>query len=112
MKTLQISEETYEKIKDQLSEDEISDISELDDLVGNKYFFRTVTYHMIGKVEKRIGSFLQLSTASWIPDSGRFTGAIKDGTLYEVEPVGSAFINLSTVVDFFEWKHALPTDQK
>ena len=111
MKTIQISEETYENIKDQLGEDESVDISTLEDLVGQKLFLRTVTYHLVGKVKKRMGTFLELETASWVADSGRFATAIKDGTLDEVEPVGTAWVNLSSVVDFFPWKHKLPTKQ-
>lgn len=112
MKTLQISDETYNLIKDQLNADELVDISTLDDLVGQKLFIRTVTYHLVGKVEKRVGSFLQLKDASWVADSGRFMNAIKDGTLNEVEPVGIAWVNLSSVVDFFPWKHSLDLKQK
>ena len=110
-KTITISEETYEAIKDQLVEDEKIDIEGYDDLVGKKFFFRTVTYHLVGKVEKRMGKFLELSGASWVADSGRFMNAIKDGELDEVEPVGTAWINLETVVDFFIWKHSLPKKQ-
>lgn len=80
--------------------------------IGKAYFFRTVTYHTIGKVVKVNGNFIQLENASWIADSGRFMQAIKDGVLNEVEPVGESNINLDTVVDFFPWKHALPTVQK
>lgn len=109
MKTLEISDETYNLIKDQLTADELVDISTLDDLVGQKLFIRTVTYHMTGKVVKRMGAFIQLEDAAWIADSGRFNEAIKDGTLSEVEPVGTAWVNLSSVVDFFPWKHKLPT---
>ena len=110
-KTLEISDETYDLIKDQLSADELVDISTLDDLVGQKLFIRTVTYHMTGKVTKRMGAFIQLEDAAWIADSGRFSDAIKKGDLNEVEPVGTAWVNLSSVVDFFPWKHALPTKQ-
>ena len=112
MPTIEISTETYEKIKDQLTQDESKDISELDDLIGEKFFFRTVTYHLTGKVVKRIGSLLELEKAAWIADSGRFTECIKNGELSEVEPVGKAWINLSTVIDFFPWKHQLPQEQK
>lgn len=112
MPQLEISQETYEKIKDQLGAEEMVDISSLDDLVGKKLFIRTVTYHMLGKVKNRMGAFVELEDASWIADSGRFSDAIKDGTLDEVEPVGSAWINLSSVVDFFPWRHDLPTEQK
>lgn len=109
MKILEVSDETYNLIKDQLTADELVDISTLDDLVGQELFIRTVTYHMTGKVVKRMGAFIQLEDAAWIADSGRFNEAIKDGTLSEVEPVGTAWVNLSSVVDFFPWKHKLPT---
>jgi hypothetical protein len=112
MKTIQISEETYLKIKDQLLEKEKIDLSDLDDLIGKKWFFRTVTYHLVGEVTKKIGNILQLENASWVADSGRFMNAIKEGKLSEVEPVGTAFINLDSVTDFFPWGHKLPKDQK
>ena len=108
-KQIEVSDETYEKIKEQLTADELVDISTLDDLVGQKLFIRTVTYHMTGEVVKRMGAFIQLKDAAWIAESGRFNEAIKNGTLNEVEPVGTAWINLSSVVDFFPWKHKLPT---
>ena len=111
-KTLEISDETYERIKTQLLEDEKIDISSYDDLIGHSFFIRTVTYHLVGKITKRIGQFLQLETASWIADSGRFMDAMKKGTLNEVEPVGIAFVNLESVTDMFPWKHKLPVDQK
>ncbi len=111
-KTLEISDETYAKIKDQLLADELIDISTLDELVGQKLFIRTVTYHMTGKVVKRMGAFVQLEDAAWIADSGRFSDALKTGGLSEVEPVGTMWVNLSSVVDFFPWKHKLPNEQK
>lgn len=112
MKTINISEETYEKIKEQLQEEERIDVNSYDDFIGKKMFFRTVTYHCLGKVIKIIGSFFQLETASWIPDDGRFMQFIKEGKLNEVEPVGTMFINITTVVDMFLWKHSLPTKQQ
>jgi len=111
-KRIEISNETYERIKSQLLEEEKIDISSFDELVGKSFFFRTVTYHLVGKVIKRIGMFLQLENASWVADSGRFMNAIKEGKLNEVEPVGTAFVNLESVTDFFPWRHALPEEQK
>lgn len=110
-KTIEVSDETFEKIKDQLSIDD-REVNNYENLVGGKYFFRTVTYHLTGKVDKIVGKFLVLKDAAWIADSGRFMEAIKNGTLSEIEPVGDAFLNLDTVVDFFPWKHSLPKDQK
>jgi len=80
--------------------------------VGCKYFFRTVTYHMVGRIHNVVGNFLVLSDASWVADSGRFMSAIKDGILDEVEPVGDAYINIDSVVDVFPWCHSLPDKQK
>lgn len=111
-KTIEVSDETYELIKDQLGQDEVIEVDSLDDFIGKKLFIRTVTYHMVGEVVKRVGKFFQLKGASWVADSGRFMNAIKDGTLEEVEPVGIAFLNTDTIVDMFEWKHKLPKDQK
>ncbi len=110
-KTIEISDETWEKIKDKVGED-VVEIDELEDFVGEKLFIRTVTYHLVGEVVKKVANFLQLKNASWIADSGRFMNAIKDGTLDEVEPVGEAWVNLNAITDMFPWKHALPKDQK
>lgn len=82
------------------------------DLIGQKLFIRTVTYHMVGKVEKVEDGFIKLSGASWIADSGRFSNAIKEGSLSEVEPVGDAYVSLGSIVDMFPWTHELPTQQK
>ncbi len=76
------------------------------------YFFRTVTYHLVGRVVDQEGHFIELSDASWVADSGRFMDALKSGILKEVEPVGTAYMNLDSVVDFFPWVHELPDKQK
>jgi hypothetical protein len=112
MKTINVSDETYELIKNQLKGDEKIDISSLQDMVGRSYFFRTVTYHLTGRVKKIIGNFFILEDAAWIADSGRFMNAIKEGVLNEVEPVGEAILNISTVTDIFPWVHPLPREQK
>lgn len=111
-KTIEVSDETYERIKDQLTGDEMTDISDLDDFIGKKLFIRTVTYHLTGEVVKRIRNFIQLKKAAWIADSGRFMDAIKNGELNEVEPVGEAWVNLNSITDMFPWKHKLPEEQK
>lgn len=82
------------------------------ELQGKKLFIRTVTYHLVGKVESVADGFIKLSGASWIADSGRFSNAINQGTLSEVEPVGEAYVNLGSIVDMFPWSHGLPTQQK
>ena len=110
-KTIEISDETFEKIKQQLGENDYKEIQSLKDMIGEKYYFRTVTYHLTGRVTKVIGNLLELENAAWIADSGRFMNAIKEGKLNEVEPVGRAYINIDTVTDIFPWKHPLPEKQ-
>jgi hypothetical protein len=115
MPTLHISDESFEKIKDQVLAEESATNSSPDalaGLVGQKWFFRTVTYHLVGRVVKYFDNFFLLEDASWVADSGRFTQAIKAGKLNEVEPVGMTLVNLDSVVDAFPWTHALPTSPK
>ncbi len=38
MRTIEISEETYEKIKDQFGEELFKDLTCLDDMIGEKWF--------------------------------------------------------------------------
>lgn len=116
MRTLQISEKTYQKIKKQLESEEKIPLKDISGMIGQKWFFRTVTYHIVGKVTAQLFApgviLLVLENASWVADSGRFMQAIKNGTLNEVEPVGDWYINLNTVTDFSIWNHELPKDQK
>ncbi len=112
MKTINVSDETYEKIKEQLEENEKIDLSSLDELIGKKLFLRTVTYHLLGKCVKKFGNFVQLEEASWVADSGRFMDFLNKGEINEVEPVDTVWVNLNTVTDFYIWKHKLPKEQK
>lgn len=104
-----------EELREELDSTEIGEslTSKIPFKVGKKYFIRTVTYHLTGKVRKISGGFLVLEEAAWIADSGRFQQAINNGTLNEVEPVDvQVFLNISSITDAFEWKHKLPRDQK
>lgn len=80
--------------------------------VGEKYFIRMVTYHAVGKVTAVVGDFLVLTDASWVADSGRFMNALKEGKLSEIEPTGTCYVNINSIVDAFPWKHELPKEQK
>ena len=82
------------------------------EILGKCFFFRTVTYHILGKVVDVHENILELENASWVADSGRFMNAIKEGKLNEIEPLGKWFVNLDTVTDFGPWVHDLPTEQK
>ena len=88
------------------------ELNDLDSLIGQSWFIRTVTYHVLGRITKRIGNMFLLEEASWIADSGRFSDCIKKGTLSEVEPVGPCLVNIDSIIDAFPWNFALPDSQK
>lgn len=108
MRTIEVDDEVYEKIKDLLE----AEVTDLKGFIGRKLFIRTVTYHLVGEVRSVIAGMFELSDASWVADSGRFMEAIKNGTLNEVEPVGKCWVRLSAVTDMFPWNHELPKKQK
>jgi hypothetical protein len=86
---------------------------------GTNLLIRTVTYHQIGRFEEIVTvgnvTFAILSDAVWCADSGRFTQAVRDGKLSEVELFpedGVIAVNLGSVSDICEWRHPLPDKQK
>lgn len=109
MKT-QLIEKLLEKVLDE--KDEKWNGSDVPFSVGKSYFIRTVTYHILGKVERISGDFIVLSDACWVADSGRFSEAIKDGELNEVEFVGDAIVSINAIADGFPWLHKLPKETK
>ena len=114
-KIIEVSDQTFEKIRDQLREDEKIEINSYEDFIGKKIFVRTVTYHLVGKVEKIVGNLMFLTGASWISDDGRFNEWIKNGDggdETEIEPIGDWFVNINSIVDGGFWKHKLPTNIK
>jgi hypothetical protein len=85
--------------------------------IGRKYFIRTITYHFVGLLIDIKGDFLIFKQASWIADDGRFSNLVKTGewdSSAEIEPFydKEPFINLTSIIDGFEWKHDLPKEQK
>jgi hypothetical protein len=81
--------------------------------IGKAYYFRTVTHHQIGRVKKIVGKTIILEDAAWIADSGRWQQAIEKGELSEVEPVTvEVYVNSESLIDVYEWRHALPRVQK
>lgn len=89
------------------------DTSLIDDLLGKNVFVRTVTFHHTGRLVAADESFMLLEDAAWVADSGRFSDALKDGSLNEVEPFpGSCLVSRGAVVDVCEWPHELPRVKK
>jgi hypothetical protein len=86
---------------------------------GKKVLIRTVTNYLVGEVVgvQSVGetSFVVLKDASWVADMKRFYNTLKDGfpNDAEIEPVtGICAVNVGSMVDVFEWSHALPTVQQ
>lgn len=111
MKT-QLIEKLLEKLIDEKEKSEPWNGSELPFAVGKSYFIRTVTYHALGNLESIKGSFLVLTDACWVADSGKFSKAIKDGELNEVEFVGNMIVSIHAIADAFPWVHKLPKETK
>ena len=94
-------------------------ISNEQDYIGKCLFFRTVTYHVLGKVKKVVDLcgtkyFLLEPGSSWVASSGRFGNAINTGELDEVEVIDKAqhLVNPAACSDILEWDHPLPTKTK
>ena len=105
-------EKLLEQLFDEKKQKEPWNGSDIPFAVGKAYFIRTVTYHLLGKVEKIAGNFLVLSDASWVADSGRFWKAIGEGELNEVEFVGDAIVSMTAICDAFPWVHKIPKETK
>jgi len=81
--------------------------------IGQKYFFRLVTHYISGRITGVYGDFIELEDSAWIADTGRFSDALKKGEFSEVEPIfGVHGLNMTAIIDYFEWNHKLPREQK
>lgn len=106
-----------------LTLDEIGQIQQLTNIptatnhpyeIDKNYFIRTVTMHLTGRLVAVYPSELVLENAAWIADSGRFSDALKTGSLNEVEPFpdGKVIVGRGSVIDACVWAHALPREKK
>lgn len=83
--------------------------------VGQNYFIRTVTYHIVGTLIEVTPKELWFKDASWVADDGRFMQAIRDGKLNEVEPFpdhAEVPVGRGALIDGVLWIHPLPREQK
>ncbi len=81
--------------------------------VGDAYLIRTVTMILLGRIEWVGDKEIEMSSASWVADTGRFYDAIKTGKLNEVEPfTNNILIGRGSLIDATIWTHKLPDTQK
>ena len=74
MPTIEVSDETLEKIKDQLGSDyQVESIENMDDLVGNKLAFQCARYIYYGKIEAVNSTYIELSEAQTVFNTGEFS---------------------------------------
>jgi hypothetical protein len=85
----------------------------IDSLIGQNVIVRTVTYHYTGTLAARRDGYLTLNDAAWIADSGRWSEALRTGTLSEIEPYpGACYVSEAAIVDVSLWPHPLPRTTK
>jgi len=83
--------------------------------VGEKYFIRTVTHYLTGKLVEISDKDVVLTDAAWIADTGRFSNAMSGGEFSEVEPYPDGqlvLVNRDSVIDATIWTKDLPRKQK
>lgn len=90
----------------------------LESLQGKNIFIRTVTSYFTGRlVGITANRFIVLEDAAWISVTGRFGTMLVEGPtcINELEPYPAdlpVYVNEASVVDWCEWRHKLPRDQK
>jgi len=72
-KSFDISDEIKDKIDELLEEDECEEIDSLSDFVGKKMAFQCARYIYFGKIEKVNDTFIELSEAQTIFETGEFS---------------------------------------
>jgi len=73
MPTLEISEETLQKIKDQLGDElEIKEVKDMEDLIGETYLFQCARYAYHGKVKAVNSTFVTLEDAGVVFETGAY----------------------------------------
>ena len=84
--------------------------------IGDTWFIRTVTYHLVGKLKAVTAQELVLEggTVMWIADDGRFTDAISKGIFNETEIYGDqdVIVGRGSIVDATRLKVNIKVVQK
>jgi len=80
--------------------------------IGQSYFVRTVTHHVLGRLDAVDDHELWMSDVSWIADDGRFHEFLRDGRAGEVEPApaGPVAVGRGAIIDAYVWQHELLRD--
>ena len=80
---------------------------------GDKVFIRTVTHYYTGEIAASDESWITLTTAAWIADTGRFHQFLTEGKCNEYEGFPeSVSIPIGSIIDVSPWRHTLFAGQK
>ncbi len=73
MVQIDISDETLQKIKEQLGDDfKVKEISNLEDLIGETYLFQCARYVYHGKVKSVNSTYIELEDAGVVFETGGY----------------------------------------
>ena len=90
---------TYEKIKEQLREEERKEINNLEDLVGETYLFQCARYIYHGKIKSVNSSYVELENASVVFDTGDYSNSEADDK--QSLPNG-VFVLIGSIESFYQ----------
>jgi len=99
-KKIEVSEEIYEKIKSQLGE-EIKEIKNLDDLVGETLCFQCARYIYHGKVKTVNSDYIELEKAGVVFETGDYSN---DSPSDMQELPNGVFVMRESIESFFKLK--------
>lgn len=100
-KTIEISDETFDRIKDQLTDEEVEEVNNLEDLVGKKYAFQCARYIYFGKVKTISATYIELTDASVVYETGELKA--KDASNKQELP-SNLFIMRNAIENFYRPK--------
>ena len=69
---VEMSEETYDRLKEEFSDEEIKELSSLDELIGETYLFQCARYIYHGKVKNITSDYIELTKASVVFNTGSY----------------------------------------
>lgn len=98
-KTLEISDETYAKIKDQLTDEEAKEINNLEDLLGETYLFQCARYIYHGTVKSITSDYIELEKASVVFNTGSYDSSEAEDK--QTLPKG-VFVHRQSIESFFK----------
>ena len=99
-RTIEVSDETYEKIQNQLGE-EVEEIESLGDLIGKTYLFQCARYIYHGKVKSVNSTYIELKNAGIVYN----TGGLKDNKAEDRQELpNNAFIMRNAIECFYKPK--------